>query len=422
VDGSDCHAKVEKISDKLEARGWRCWLDKNDMGQDVKTSMAQGIEESKAVLIFLSKAYMQKVAADKLQDNVVFEYKHTMNQKGADGMFVPVVMETFSTDKGAIFPDDTRAWTGRIGAEIGTHLQVRMQGCFDDEAKLDGKIDELEDLLWKLLPEKQEQQSREREYRRRSGTGAGSSPSSSKENYHLVSPSLERSSVVLVLVTGSDYSSDRPWRLEIELMSSFGRPAGEPQSETRDAKMERMAPDFHSTVVQCLSSSASQPGGRLMGLSTASSPRITSQLRMCTRSTTRRCVHVCVYARVRVSVCACMLAWVCPCVRACVWVWPAAAMTRAQRPAGAKLGGRENHQASRRSQAESAPLHAHTGSDDPPCHPLGQHAPAPEDAQNRAHARLIILGRSRARQRAYGFQEAAGVLRRRADQGYDQRL
>jgi len=107
-----------------------------------------------------------------------------------------------------------------------------MQGCFDDEAKLDGKIDELEDLLWKLLPEKQEQQSREREYRRRSGTaspgpGASSSSSSSKENYHLVSPSLERSSVVLVLVTDSDCSSDRPWRLEIELMSSFGRPAGE---------------------------------------------------------------------------------------------------------------------------------------------------------------------------------------------------
>lgn len=88
--------------------------------------------------------------------------------------------------------------------------------------------------------------------------------------------------------------------------------------------MERMATEFHSTVVQCLSSSANQPGGHLMGLSTASSPRITSQLQICSHSTIRRCVHVCghvcVYARVRVSVCACML----PSVRACEWVWRAA--------------------------------------------------------------------------------------------------
>jgi len=89
--------------------------------------------------------------------------------------------------------------------------------------------------------------------------------------------------------------------------------------------MERMATDFHSTALQCLSSSASQPGGRLMGLSTASSPRITSPLQMCTRSTTRRCVHVfvhvcmcvCVHVSVHVRVYACAGIYVCgyACVR-----------------------------------------------------------------------------------------------------------
>jgi hypothetical protein len=40
------------------------------MGQDIKASMAQGIEECKCVLIFLSRAYMQKVEKNEFQVNV----------------------------------------------------------------------------------------------------------------------------------------------------------------------------------------------------------------------------------------------------------------------------------------------------------------------------------------------------------------
>jgi len=36
------------------------------------------------------------------------------------------------------------------------HLQVRMNGSFDDDDALDKKIDELEKALFKLLPEKED--------------------------------------------------------------------------------------------------------------------------------------------------------------------------------------------------------------------------------------------------------------------------
>jgi hypothetical protein len=59
-----------RVAEKLEQRGWQCWIDHKDMGQDIKASMAQGIEDCKCVLIFLSRAYMQKVEQNKLEVNV----------------------------------------------------------------------------------------------------------------------------------------------------------------------------------------------------------------------------------------------------------------------------------------------------------------------------------------------------------------
>lgn len=219
-DGSDCHARVQTVSKKLEARGWKCWLDTQDMGADVKSSMAQGIEECMVVLIFLSKAYIKKVVENRNHDNVAFEYRHTMNQKGGDdpAMFLPIVMENYVTEKGCKFPDDPRSWVGRIGAEIGPQrMQVRMQDCFDehqgDDAAVERKIDELEQMLFRLLPEKAEQLKHQQP-----------ALSRSLDSYHLISAGVERASVALLFIT-ERYGEDKTSQHEVRLISSFCRPA-----------------------------------------------------------------------------------------------------------------------------------------------------------------------------------------------------
>ena len=106
--------------------------------------MAQGIEECQVVLLFLSKEYINKVCENKKKDNVVFEYTMTMNLKAGDGaddknMFIPVIMESFKTDRGFMFPDDPKAWEGRLAGEIGpTMMQVRKfwgENCFSIYAR-----------------------------------------------------------------------------------------------------------------------------------------------------------------------------------------------------------------------------------------------------------------------------------------------
>ena len=109
------------------------------MGFELRSSMAQGIEECQVVLLFLSKEYINKVCENNKKDNVVFEYTMTMNWKAGDGaddknMFIPVIMESFKTDSGFMFPDDPKSWKGRLAGEIGpTMMQVRKfwgEKCF----------------------------------------------------------------------------------------------------------------------------------------------------------------------------------------------------------------------------------------------------------------------------------------------------
>jgi len=69
-----------RVAEELEDRGWNCWIDHKDMGQDIKASMAQGIEECKCVLIFLSRAYMQKVEKNEFQVNVQPEESLNLNR------------------------------------------------------------------------------------------------------------------------------------------------------------------------------------------------------------------------------------------------------------------------------------------------------------------------------------------------------
>ena len=80
-----------------------------------RSSLAQGIEECQVVILFLSKEYINKVCENNKKDNVVFEYTMTMNWKAGDGaddknMFIPVIMESFKTDSGFMFPDDPKVY------------------------------------------------------------------------------------------------------------------------------------------------------------------------------------------------------------------------------------------------------------------------------------------------------------------------
>ena len=93
---TDNHARARVLNEALLSRGWRTWFDEQgDMRGDIDLAMTQGIESTRLVLVCLTEAYMAKIASASLNDNCKKEWNTALNQRGTNGMIVPVVMESF---------------------------------------------------------------------------------------------------------------------------------------------------------------------------------------------------------------------------------------------------------------------------------------------------------------------------------------
>ncbi len=115
-EGRDNHQRVLEMKEALEQRGIRVWFDESNLRrEDIRNSMADGIDESKKVIIFITLAYIKKVAGEinGNNDNCKHEFDYAYNQRRAENM-IPVVMEE------ACRRPET--WTGQLGMVLGPQL------------------------------------------------------------------------------------------------------------------------------------------------------------------------------------------------------------------------------------------------------------------------------------------------------------
>ena len=102
------HERVVAIAEALERdHGLRCWLDQNEVRGDVSAAMANGIDQSEASVVFVSRAYMDKVnKPDTEKDNCRAEFQYINKRKGLPRM-IPCVLE----------PElcSTASWEGNFG-------------------------------------------------------------------------------------------------------------------------------------------------------------------------------------------------------------------------------------------------------------------------------------------------------------------
>ena len=59
--GRDNHARVSRMNDKLKARGVTTWFDADRMVGNIQQQMAEGIDSTCCMLIFITEAYHDKV-------------------------------------------------------------------------------------------------------------------------------------------------------------------------------------------------------------------------------------------------------------------------------------------------------------------------------------------------------------------------
>ena len=92
--GRDNHKRVYDLAKKLKKCGWTIWIDEDDMKGNIDAAMADGIDNSEAVIVCLTEGYCIKVnetAKDpRKRDNCLKEwtYANVRNK-----LMIPVIME-----------------------------------------------------------------------------------------------------------------------------------------------------------------------------------------------------------------------------------------------------------------------------------------------------------------------------------------
>ena len=114
--GRSNHDRVKKIFQALKEKGLSLWFDEEYMEGDIDEAMCKGIDESKLVIIFITKRYMEKVAGDNARDNCKKEFNYAKQKRGSERM-LSVVMEPRCRD--------TNTWPGQVSMYMGSRLFFR---------------------------------------------------------------------------------------------------------------------------------------------------------------------------------------------------------------------------------------------------------------------------------------------------------
>jgi len=124
------HEIVKKTNIALKKRGLNTWFDENKIDGNIRFKIAEGIDNTKCLVVFITKEYRDKVNGFDMKDNCKYEFTYAMNQLGSQNM-ISVIMEEEMKE--------TNKWKGELGAALGNMLYID----FTEEIDIEKKYDEL---------------------------------------------------------------------------------------------------------------------------------------------------------------------------------------------------------------------------------------------------------------------------------------
>lgn len=120
--GRNNHARVRRVKRALEARGYETWFDDDRIGGNLEHSVADGIETSDAVVVFLTRTYCEKINAaardPHIRDWCAAEWTYASARQK---LLIPVVMDPSMRNP--------RDWpVGVVLLQLGSRLCADMSG------------------------------------------------------------------------------------------------------------------------------------------------------------------------------------------------------------------------------------------------------------------------------------------------------
>ncbi|KAJ1480460.1 hypothetical protein T484DRAFT_1901078 [Baffinella frigidus] len=116
--GRDNHDRVKRVYNRLKELGVSPWFDEVHMDGDTNAKMAEGIDNSKTMGVFVTARYISKASGrgeNGADDNCKFEFDYALNQKGVESVIV-LVMEPRCRN--------SKKWTGTVGGKLANLLHI----------------------------------------------------------------------------------------------------------------------------------------------------------------------------------------------------------------------------------------------------------------------------------------------------------
>lgn len=132
------HDHVSTINEELKILGYQTWLDEERMRGDIVNQMADGIEGTQGVIVFITKKYLDKVTGQRANDNCRLEFDYAARTKTSEKM-IAVVMEKDMRD--------TSKWKRSVGIILGGKMFIDMSGEFNEKNYLNQKMKYLQEEL-----------------------------------------------------------------------------------------------------------------------------------------------------------------------------------------------------------------------------------------------------------------------------------
>lgn len=119
------HKLVSVVNAELNARGVRTWFDEQHLEGKIVDAMVKGLDQSSAVVVFVTTAYMNKVNGPNQKDNCKLEFKYAMDK--LPGRFVCVV-----TEEAAL---NSPLWGGIFKMHVQDSLYINLCPSVKGEAR-----------------------------------------------------------------------------------------------------------------------------------------------------------------------------------------------------------------------------------------------------------------------------------------------
>ena len=122
--GRDNHERVSLINKTLKNIGYKTSFDGDKMTGNIDEKIAQGIDQTEGVIVFITRNYHQKVNGTDDKDNCKKEFMYASRTKAKSKM-IPIVMEESMCS--------TSKWNGLVGYHLGGEMFVDMSGDLEDK-------------------------------------------------------------------------------------------------------------------------------------------------------------------------------------------------------------------------------------------------------------------------------------------------